>query len=198
MSTAPGLTALMRTPSWMWSRAAPRVRAETAALVAAYAAAPGTRVWAPKVEAMFTIEPPEGCERIWRISARSARNIPVRLMSSCSCQSADDSSAKGCPPRNTPALLTATSSEPKRSTAASTTAWISASRATSPVTMSDLPPASSISRIVSVSGSRPRPATTTCAPSAANARAMARPIPEPAPVTRAVLPMKRVMISPDS
>lgn len=124
----------------------------------------------------------------------------MTFVSSWVCQSASERSASGAPPRKTPALFTATSSVPNASAAASTRAWASAASDTSPVTASALPPRSSISRTVSSSGSLRRPATTTRAPSSAKASAIARPMPEPAPVTRAVLPVKRllVMISPDS
>lgn len=200
VADGPGLTALMRTPSAMWSRAAARVRAETAALVAMYPAIPGTRRWAPRLEARLTMAPPVVCSRIRAISVWRLNSTPVRLMSTRPRQSSSGRSATGPPPRKTPALLTATSRLPKRATVWSTSARTSSERDTSAVNAAAVPPSFPIRATVSSSGAAVRPAATTEAPSAAKASATARPMPEPAPVTRTVLPVKRVvmMMTPPS
>ncbi len=84
-STGPGLMALIRTPSAMWSRAAVRVRWLTAAFEAAYALAPASRQCAPRLEATLTITPPP-CARMWAISCFIDRNTPLRLTASTSSQ----------------------------------------------------------------------------------------------------------------
>ena len=61
---------------------------------------------------------------------------------------------------------------------------------------SAVPPSPPMMATVSSAPARLMSATTTCAPPAASVRAEARPIPDPAPVTMAVLPVKRSVIRP--
>ncbi|CAM5306979.1 hypothetical protein SVIOM74S_07852 [Streptomyces violarus] len=187
---APGLTALMRMPWWMWSRAAARVSAETAAFEAMYAAALGIRRCAPRLEEILTMVPPP-FSFMCAISCFMASQTPVTLVRSTASHSSSLTSPTGTVPLSIPALLTAMSSPPKRVTLSHTRFWSRPESVTSAVTAAAVPPAASMRPTVSSRGAAVRPATTTDAPSAANASAIARPRPEPAPVTRTVLPVKR-------
>jgi hypothetical protein len=111
VSVAPGLTALMRIPSAMWSRAAVRVNALTAAFDAAYAAIPGRRPCAPMFEAMLTITPPPPV-RICAISCFMDSQVPVRLVCTTEVNPSSSRSAAGAGEPRIPALLNATSSPP--------------------------------------------------------------------------------------
>ena len=87
-----------------------------------------------------------------------------------------------------PALLTSTSTWPKRSIAASTTRSGSPGSRTSAATARQAAPLASISARALSSGSSRRPARTTHAPLRASSSAVARPIPVPPPVTSATRP----------
>src|SRR5438034_4579268 len=94
---------------------------------------------------------------------------------------------------STPALLKATSSRPKASTALSRADLTSSPRVTSHLTASGRPPCSSIMRAVSWLPCSDTSATTTLAPSRAYASAAARPMPLAAPVTNATFPVKSAL-----
>src|SRR5256885_15371855 len=92
-----------------------------------------------------------------------------------------------------PALLTRTSSRPKRSAACWTKAAASASRSMCASTKSAWPPLASISAATRLPRSTSRSANTTLAPSATNRRTVASPMPDPPPVTAAIFPLSRAM-----
>src|SRR6266700_2882436 len=91
-----------------------------------------------------------------------------------------------------PALLNATSTEPKASCAVRKAAATSVSDVTSACTYR--PPVSAAAFSPAASSMS---TATTCAPSAANRRAAASPIPLPAPVMTTVLPSNRCTFSPE-
>src|SRR5262249_39957988 len=91
------------------------------------------------------------------------------------------------------ALLTSTSSAPKRATLSATIPSTSARRPTSTVSAIASPPAARISSAVRSARCAFSSATQTRAPSRANTSAMPRPMPWPAPVTIATLPASRPM-----
>ena len=195
VSIGPGVTALIRTPSRMYSSAAVRVSALTAALAAPYAAMPGIRRYGPMTELTLTITPPSGWVRIAAISCFRQRKTPCTLVSNTARQSSSGRSATG-PASSMPALFTATSSLPYRSVIRPTSAATSPFRRTSATIASARPPSASIAFTVVPSVSAVRPATITVAPSRAKSWATTRPAPVPPPVTRTILSVKRVMRSP--
>src|SRR5438552_13568610 len=89
-----------------------------------------------------------------------------------------------------PALLTRTSSRPKRSAACWTKAAASASRSMCASTKSALAPISAATRLPR---STSRSANATVAPSATNRRTVASPMPDAPPVTAAIFPRSRAM-----
>src|SRR5436309_2448632 len=90
-----------------------------------------------------------------------------------------------------PALLTRTSSRPKRSAACWTKAAASASRSMCASTKSAWPPLASISAATRLPRSTSRSANATLAPSATNRRTVASPMPDAPPVTAAIFPVSR-------
>src|SRR5437016_1803491 len=90
-----------------------------------------------------------------------------------------------------PALLTRTSSRPKRSAACWTKAAASASRSMCASTKSAWPPLASISAATRLPRSTSRSASPTLAPSATNRRTVASPMPDAPPVTAAIFPVSR-------
>src|SRR5437016_2542521 len=95
-----------------------------------------------------------------------------------------------------PALLTRTSSRPKRSAACWTKAAASASRSMCASTKSAWPPLASISAATRLPRSTSRSANATLAPSATNRRTVASPMPDAPPVTAAIFPLSRAMPCP--
>src|SRR3989440_3692005 len=89
-----------------------------------------------------------------------------------------------------PALLTRTSSRPKRSAACWTKAAASASRSMCASTKSAPAPISAATRLPR---STSRSANATLAPSATNRRTVASPMPDAPPVTAAIFPLSRAM-----
>ena len=87
-----------------------------------------------------------------------------------------------------PALLTSTSSAPKRPSAASTIRSAASSSRTSSASVAQAPPAAAISSATRARGSVRRPQISTDEPLPASASAVARPIPVPPPVTTATRP----------
>ena len=124
---------------------------------------------------------------------RQPWKTPPRSMSIARCQSSGPSPSTS-PSGATPALLTITSTPPKRSTAAATRARTSSSRATSQRWTRVRAGSRVAATDSSLSGVRP--ASTTQAPSAAKRSAMPRPMPEPAPVTMTTRSVKRRMRTP--
>ena len=117
--------------------------------------------------------------------------LPTKSFIACSnCCSWSEARSPGV---DAPALLNMQSSRPKRSTARSTSAAISASCMTSARANTALPPSNRASRSPR---SADRPAMTTRAPSAANSRAVASPMPLVAPVMIATLPSSLPAIAP--
>src|SRR2546421_8833935 len=92
-----------------------------------------------------------------------------------------------------PALLTRTSSRPKRSAACRTKAAASTSRSMCASTKSAWPPLASISAATRLPRSTSRSANATLAPSATNRRTVASPMPDAPPVTAATFPASRAM-----
>src|SRR5690606_5275936 len=84
----PGQTALIRSPSCAYSRAATRVRWTTPALDAQYGAACDQAV-SPLTEAMLTIETGARFRRV-RATARMPWKVPVRLIDRVRCHSSVD------------------------------------------------------------------------------------------------------------
>ncbi len=119
-----------------------------------------------------------------RGSAPTPRRAPAGGLPACHLSVISSAAAVNCPP----ALLTSTSTAPKRSSVASTKArtW-SGSRTSQGNAMHSAPSRSSCAR-TSASGSGRRPQIATLAPESAKATAVARPIPVPPPVIRATLP----------
>src|SRR5207245_704919 len=95
-----------------------------------------------------------------------------------------------------PALLTRTSSRPKRSAACRTNAAASASRSMCASTKSAWPPLASISAATRLPRSASRSANATRAPSATNRRTVASPMPDAPPVTAAIFPLSRARPCP--
>src|SRR3954469_24992707 len=123
------------------------------------------------------------------ISCFSDRNTPCRLMRSSRSKSSTGYSWAGTPSVSTmPALLTAWSRRPNRSTARSTIARMSASSVTSTRVKTAAPPPDSIAATAFAPPSGSTSPSTTVAPSAASARAEANPIPAAPPVTTATRP----------
>src|SRR3989441_9651140 len=90
-----------------------------------------------------------------------------------------------------PALLTRTSSRPKRSAACRTKAAASASRSMCASTKSACPPLVWIPAATRLPRSTSRSANATLAPSATNRRTVASPMPDAPPVTAAIFPVSR-------
>src|ERR1019366_1333031 len=137
----------------------------------------------PPVELRFTIEPPPP-RLMAAICAFIAKNIPSTLASKARVYVAS-SNASIDPCASSAALFTATSRRPKRSSARSTSARVSASMATSVRWNSAGMSPSSFSSAVPASS--PRLPRTKRAPRFANSSAVARPMPLEAPVTRTTL-----------
>src|SRR4029453_2776485 len=91
-----------------------------------------------------------------------------------------------------PALLTTISRSPKAASVVATRRATSLSLETSPAQNCALPPAPTISRVTRSPFATSMSLTTTFAPSAAKRLAMPSPNPDPAPVTMAILPARRI------
>ena len=160
------------------------VRPMTACLVAEYVAPPGAP-YLPACEAMLTTWP-----RLRAIMRGSAIFMPWmtpwRLMSTMRTAVASSSSMKR-PTGMMPALLTSTSSGPKRSSAASTKASKESRRVTSSANPAALGP---ISAAACSASSASRSPIATFMPSRAKACAVALPMPRAAPVIAATWPTR--------
>src|SRR5882724_2482447 len=162
----------------------------TPALLAPYGCplAPALR---PATDAVQTIEP-DFCLIMCGIECLIARNGPIKLTRSTSCQCSTVCSGIGTSPPETPALAQIASSLPYFETALSMKAFTSASEPASAITASTVPPASPTSLAVSFTPSA-RSTITSLAPSLANNTDAARPMPLPAPVMMTDLPSRRPM-----
>src|SRR5215207_8200529 len=121
---------------------------------------------------------PRPASIMWGTAARIGHTVPAMFVSSIAANSASELSRM--PPYiPTPLFATSASRRPKRSSAVSTSRWLSAGTRTSIVTAATRSgdSASSWSR-----RSRRRAPTTTRAPAPISSRAVARPIPALAPV----------------
>src|SRR3981189_854394 len=145
----------------------------------------------PATDAVQTIEP-DCCLIMCGMEYLIARNGPIRLMRSTSCQCSTVCSGIGTSPPETPALAQIASSLPYFDTALSMKAFTSASEPASAITASTVPPASPTSLAVSFTPSA-RSTITSLAPSLANRIEAARPRPLPAPVVMPALPSRRPM-----
>ena len=125
-------------------------------------------------------------------AARAPWNTPDTLVPSTRCQSSRLASV-ALPCTAMPALLTITSSRPKRLTVASISACTASHCDTSAGWASVR--SSGRSARVAASLSSLRSAMATIAPSCEKRRAVAAPMPEPAPVTMTTLPAKRCAAS---
>ncbi len=145
-------------------------------------AAPAALPRRPASEAVLTITPLPAASMCGS-TARVSRKGAVRLTRMTRSHSASLTSASADIRSMIPALLTSTSTPPKRSTAVATTASTTDCSLRSPVTATAMPPASLISSTTARTPSALRSAATTRSPWAAKVSAVARPMPEPAPVT---------------
>lgn len=130
------------------------------------------------------IDPP-GFLRINGITARQHRYMPPRLTARVRRHDAGSASARNRGGPIIPALLTSTSTRPKRSNTVLTHWSTSASLDTSPAVKTDLPPFAAISSRTCAKFLAFNPSIPTRLPCAANAMDTARPRPRPAPVTSA-------------
>src|ERR1700719_3462955 len=121
-------------------------------------------------------------------AARLSRKAPLKLMSSTRCQSARLVSITVPLGSCGAAPCTRMSRRPKLSYAASATARVAASLATSQACDKARPPASVTRRAVSAEASASTSQHATAAPSRAKATAIARQMPPPAPPIRAAFP----------
>src|SRR5213594_1911191 len=180
-------------PSWT---ATERTNPITPALAVAYAVRPYPR--SPAIDdTQITAPPPR--RAIAGTAACVARNIDLR--STAMTRSHSSSVVSSRPLRDSmPTLLWRMSTPPQRSTAALTIAAHSAARVTSAAWAVVLPPSARIAATVSSARSFIWSAHRTFAPSRAKSRAVALPFPrpgprEPAPVTIAILPLSRPLMS---
>ena len=127
------------------------------------------------------------------MAKRVPRNTPVVFTCMMRCQPAV-SSGSSTDVLLRPALLTSTSSLPKRCTAVPTACSQSASRVTSMGTNTASPPLPRMSASTWRPSSSSTSAMMTLAPSRANSRASSAPMPPPAPLINATLPANRMSI----
>src|SRR5215510_8041655 len=148
----------------------------------------------PSWDEMFTIEPPPA-RRSAGMAAFVPRKTPLAFTSMTRSHSAAVvSSSRPAPP--TPALLTSTSSFPKRRSAVATARSQSLSLVTSSLTNTASPPLAPIPAATAApSASRMSPMTIR-APSCAKSRASTAPIPRAPPLMRATLPASLIAASP--
>src|SRR5262245_5899368 len=162
----------------------------TPALLAPYGCplAPDFR---PATDAVQMIDP-WPCLVMCGIECFIARNGPIRLTRSTSCQCSGVCSESGTRPPLTPALAQIASSLPYFDTALAMNPFTSASLPASAMTASTMPPASATSFAVSLTPSVLSTAIS-LAPSFVNSSDAARPMPLPAPVITTDLPSRRPM-----
>lgn len=182
----PGHTAFTRIPKGPFSIAALRVSPMTANFVAPYGATLVTP-WTPVLDAVFTTIPPP-CARITFNSSRRQRKVPVRFTASTVFQESSVCSARGALAPSMPALFTAMSRRPNRSTTERTRRTTSASLVTSHGSNTAGAPKARSSSASASPAAVLTSETTTVAPAAASARTVAVPIPPEPPVTSATRP----------
>src|SRR5437773_1827549 len=187
VSTSAGMIVVARIPLsrssvWMWD-----IRFRTAALAAPYGAPPMSPGRSAATDDTVTIVPPPRSSMLGSTAWVSAQT-PFRLTSSTLSHSSLLTQRIERVLLEWPALLTRTSTRPS----VASVQWASAAAApcleTSACRAVAFPPALWSSPTTSSSGGLRRPATTTCAPSAASSLAVSRPMPLPPPVTMATCP----------
>src|SRR6266480_4900125 len=171
------------------------IRFRTAALAAPYGAPPMSPGRTAATDDTVTIVPPPRASMSGRTAWVSAYT-PFRFTSSTLSHSGLPTQRIDRALLECPALLTRTSTRPSVSTVKRASATASVCFPTSAWRAVALPPARSISPTTCVRGSLRRPATTTCAPSAASIFAASRPMPLPPPVTIATCPSSRPIAPP--
>ncbi|CAM5415388.1 hypothetical protein SGRIM128S_04618 [Streptomyces griseomycini] len=186
VAISPGATALTVMPCSASSSAITWVSSPRPPLAAQYGAAP-TRGWCSWTEVTLTMRPPSPCRIMCRAAFCPHRNGPTRSTSSTSRTVAGSSSRKGVIVP-VPALLTSTSTRPRRSHSSSTVSAAAGSRVRSIGAVSARRPFARTSSAV-----RSAPSWSLCQvmptsmPAAARRTAVARPMPESAPVITATL-----------
>ena len=151
----------------------------------------------PTIVALTMLPPPRA--RMIGTTSRHTRTAPITLRSRSSCQAASSTSSSEAA-ADLPALLTAMSTPPKRSTAAATNRSMSAAFDTSAGTARTSDPV--VEAIVSATSRRcasRRAQIATLQPSAASFSAVARPNPSLAPVmiaTRSLSPSSSIPPAP--
>src|SRR5690625_1289312 len=159
----------------------------TAALVIEYR--PATIGMSAAIDEVLTMYPPSPWLRILGRKAWMPLPTPRMLTSMTQSQSAGVAAATG-PVSPIPALLTRTSSRPKRLSTSSAASCIASRSVTSTAMGWASRPSAAKSSTVSSRWRCVRPVTTTVIPARAKARAMPRPIPFDPPVTTATLPCR--------
>ena len=162
----PGATAFTRTPEGPNSAAQLRVSWSTVALLAAYSAPDGTPTVAIH-ELRFTITPFPRSTMGAAIAC--VRNIGARTLTAITASNSAWPSVSVGAAGNTPALLTRMSMRPPSTAVASVASAVTASTDAprSAATKSAWPPSARILSTTAAPRSASRPATATCAPSAA-------------------------------
>ena len=135
---------------------------------------------------------PERFRAMIRAARELHKNAPVRLTAMTRSHQASSASRKWRIVSVSPALLTSTSTVPKRRTAVSITPSTWAGTETSAAAAAADPPRAVIAAATASAPAGATSLTTTCAPSSPKRTAIARPMPRAAPVTIATLPCIRV------
>src|SRR5262245_52455704 len=193
VTTGPGCTEFTRIRSLAYCTAVSFVRSRTAPFDAWYCGLLSSIPTRPSCDEMLTIDPPPARRRAG-MAALVPRKTPLAFTSITRSHSAAVvSSSRPAPP--TPALLTSTSSFPKRRSAVATARSQSLSLVTSSLTNTASPPLAPIPAATAApSASRMSPMTIR-APSCAKSRASTAPIPRAPPLIRATLPASLIAAS---
>ena len=186
----PGCTELTRMPSLAWRTAMALVNRRTAPLDAWYAGCPVSEPTSPMMDEMLTMAPPP-VSSILSTAYLVPRKTPLALISMMRSQPSTLLTS-GKERLLIPALLTSTSSLPKRSTTRCTPSCQSCSLVTSRRTNMASPPASAIWASICRPSASKMSAMATLAPSLANSLASAAPIPLAPPVIKATFPCNRI------
>src|SRR5262245_60611517 len=171
------------------SRAAVRVSAAIAAFAALYSPRPASPRSAAS-DTMLTIRPAPRAAMCGR-TAHIAHHVPLTPLVHDRSNCASGMSSSGARAPKPWALFTRTSTPPQRAAVSATIRSTSARTATSTTAANASPPAAQTSATVRSARCGFSSATQTRAPSRPNASAIPRPMPCPAPVTTAILPVRR-------
>src|SRR4051794_23703435 len=185
VSKWPAAAALTATPSAAQVSASSRVRPSTAARAALECVMPA-RPWCGDSVTLMIVPPPPGLNAR-SYAASDMVSVPPTFSRVTACQPFNAIASAGTK-YWPPALLTSTSSRPKRDSAVSTIASQDERSRTSPATHSQPEPSEPQA---SASTSSRRPVSNTDAPHASSSRAAAFPSPVPPPVTRTTEPDSR-------